>query len=253
MKKVKLLLLLVTLTALLFLTKFMKNISKYIVYILIGIAGLAIGFAATKLFSKCKAEQVFVPGEIVLKDTCINRLPIVTVETQDTFVQTEAIKPGKKQTIKEKPALTEVNYSPKDSVFTTSFKKSYNWGLVQLDLEFDVEATSSAKLSDFEVNYQLDTAILNNVYTRTQTIILKDSADESARIVYLPVESTKKQTWVGLGASFKYDDKAISDFGLFVERHKTSVGLFVDPTQGFDKFGSYRLQVGQRLIRVSKN
>ena len=205
--------LLVTILMALLLILNMKNISKYIVYILIGIAGIAIGFTTTKLFSKCKAETVFVPGEIVLKDTCINRLPIVTVETQDTFKQDVAIKEGKPVKVKDSPPVVEV--TKKDSILTTHYKKSYDWGLVKLNLAFNVEATSGAKIKNFEIDYKLDTAVINNVYTKTNTIILKDTMDESRSIKYLPI--VDKNASYGIQGGLLYIDKLNWKLGGYYE------------------------------------
>jgi len=235
---------------LLILSTKMKNISKYILYFLIAIGGVAIGIVGTKLFSKDKVKTEYIGTSVVYRDTCINRVPIINVETIDSFIQKQVVKKGKVQKVTEKPGIIEV--SKKDSVYTTIFKKDFNWGLVDLKIKFDVEASSAARLSDFQIDYRLDTVVLNNLYVKTQTIIVKDTSDESNIIKYIPIEvEPKLRTWIGLGGSIRYEDKPILDVGLHVNRGRTSVGLYIDPQRGFKSISAYRVHAQYNLFNVS--
>lgn len=235
------------------LTKLMKNISKYILYAVIGLAGIALGVFGSKLFSKCKAETVYVPGEVVVKDTCLDNRLLCTITTKDSMNIYRIIKEGLKVHEPKqgnKPKIEEVKVPDTpyaEPILERIYTKILNNGIVEVYDTLKIRG----EILDWDRAYKVNETVEVQEKITNTTAVIEKGEDNSETIKYLPVEvPRKKETWVGLGTSFKYNDKFIPDAGIFVERGKTSVGLFVDPLQGFNDLSSYRVQLNQKLLRI---
>lgn len=202
---------------------------KYIYYIMGGLALLALVFFAGRWTAPKKVETVY-DSIKVYRDTCITQTIIADLVSEDTFIQEQAVKKGKPKRVKESPVITQVVVQEEKT--TTHFSKDYNWGLIKLNIDFDVEHESPIKLKDFEVEYTLDTVVLNNNYVKTTTVVVRDSADESftRRVERLPVSIPYRE--IGVDGGIQYTDKLIWDIGPYYE---TPTGFRIKPAVLFEK------------------
>ena len=202
---------------------------KYIYYIIGGLALLTLVFFAGRWTAPNKVETVY-DSIKVYRDTCITQTIVADLVSEDTFIQEQAIKKGKPKRIKESPAITQVVVQNERT--TTHFTKDYNWDLIKLKVDFNVEHESPIKLKDFEIEYTLDTVILNNNYVRTTTVVVKDSTNESFthKVETVPVSIPYKE--IGIDGGIQYTDKLIWDIGPYYE---TPTGFRIKPALLFEK------------------
>lgn len=239
------------LVVLLFISSKIKNMKNYI---LTGIIALLIGGVIGWFIHK--PETKFIPGEICTeyRDTCIGNNIIADVTTQTKTTFEPGTKKGKTNKDESFPDVTSV--TKEDSIITTVFEKSYNTGLMRMKVKATVKAKSTAT-AKLDMEYELDTIMLKEMTTIVNTVVVsKDSTDKvpDSIIKYIPVESTKKQTWVNLGGSATMNPKNQLGFdvGGGVRFNHTQFNIFKDPTTQFKSLEGWRLQFNQELLRLSK-
>lgn len=217
----------------------MKNISKYIVYGLIAISGIAVGIVGNKTFSKCPecVVEKEVVNQVTYIDTCIATI------IRDTFYVTQpVIKKGKKHIRTEKPKVDKVEI--KDSTYHKTFSKSYNEGLLRSQISFVVSSKSpDVNIENFEYGYEIDTIMAKEIYRETQTIVLQPTVTETTK--FIPTESTER--FLKAVAGISYDDKLFYQVGATMQFKPLEITLLKHLK---NEGGS--IQVGVPLVRIKK-
>lgn len=227
----------------------MKNI------ILTGLIALVTGGIIGWFLHTCKPEVKFLPAEIKteFRDTCIKNSLIANVVTEAITTKAGSIKKG--STIKDSSTFPIEEVAVQDTDVVTTFNKSYNSGLMKMNVKVKVTAKSAAKAKiDFE--YQLDTVVLKEMTTIVNTILIdRDSTDvvPTEVIKYVPFETApKKMTYLGIGGLVTKNPKQYNyAAGLSLSHGKTSVSLFKDPTRPLKSLDGYSIGINRQLIRMS--
>lgn len=234
---------------LLFKNKNMKN------YIITAIAALGLGIFLGFILDRDEVvTKVVSDTKVEYRDTCISNNVVANVTTETSTKTFHDIRKGKQ--IKEESVAPITSVERVDSLITTTFTKTYNYGLCKFTITNIVKATSAAT-GKFSLDYQLDTLELQKLTTVINTVVVaKDSTDKvpTEIIRYVPVENNTKQTWVSLGGSLNMNPKNQLgyDVGLGITRGKLNVSLFKDPTTDFKVLDGYRVGLNLNTLRLSK-
>lgn len=220
-------------------------------YIIIGCVSLLIGGVIGYFIKKCDTKPVITEAtKMIYKDTCVGLNLIADVSTQTTTTQEHTIKKGK--IIKEESTAPIVEVQKDDTLTTTTFSKTWDYGLCRFTITNEVKSRGAAT-GKFKLEYQLDTTILKEMTTVVNTVVVSDDKQDSVateNTVYIPVETQSKPlTYVGIGSSLSGSLKA--DLGLILDNSKNNFGVFVDPTKATDIEG-YRIQYQRKLFKISK-
>jgi len=244
MKNIKLLIMLGSLAALVWLSTHIKNMKKQLIYILPafligGVIGYFLHNPTAKTIYKTDVKTVY-------QDTCISNKLIADITTTTTSTQEHAVKKGK--TISSVDTAPVVSIEKADSIYTTVFEKSYNYGLCKFKFKTTVKANSPAT-AKHELDYQLDTTMLKEMTTIVNTVVVsKDTVDSATETVkYIPLETSgDKSFYLGAGTSFTTNR---FDFGFDISNQKNQFGLYVDPKQ-INTLDGYRLQYNRKLFKL---
>lgn len=221
-------------------------------YILIGLAALLIG-GLTGWFIK-QPETKFLVGETVTvtKDTCISNSIIAQITTESSTKTSYNYKKGKPILDVSDAPIVEV--TKQDSLYTTVLSKKYDYGLAKFTVTTTVKAKSAAT-GKFTLDFQLDTTVLKEMTTITNTVVVsKDTTDSiPAEIIkYVEVPSVKKMTYLGISGLVSKSPKTYDySVGLSLSHGKTSVSLFKRPTTSFKSLEGYSLGINRQLVRMS--
>lgn len=232
----------------------MKNLSKNIVYIIIAIGGIAVGFAGTKLFTK-KCETIYLPSEttIIYKDTCISKTLIADVTTEIFEDVSTEIKKGKPQKNISKAPVTSVE--EKDSTYTTKFTKDYDFGLIKLNLKTTIKAKSAAT-AEHEIDWRLDTMVLNRMKTVVNTVVVsKDTIDKIPMeiVKFIPLETEKEYNSIGIGLNaIYYDNNVVLPISIEYDNGKNTFGVFKDLQEPLNSPQGYGIKYTRKFFRYEK-
>lgn len=214
MRRLKIKLVLISLLVILIIFIKMKNIKDYILYFVIGLAGIAIGVFGNKMFHKCPepiVEKIVEECHTYI-DTCLTQSVII----EDTIIADNNIQIKKGKTVIDEvvPHITEVKEeSPKK--FVTKFNKEIKGEFTTFKAEFEVESESPASIKSWRLQYSEDTVLMKQVYQRTITkeILLEPAHKEI--IKYLPTEA--KYIRYGIEGSVVYQDNFSYEPGAYIE------------------------------------
>lgn len=255
MRKLKLYAALIAVLLLLLLIINMKNISKYLIYAAIAIGGIAIGWAVQSIFfCKDKTETVYVPGEIQLKDTCLTNNLLCTLTYDDSVTIYRIVREGlKKHVPNEKPAIGSVTVDSSTVVPTVTkvFYKLLSNGTLTVWDTVTVKGQGQVEIVKWDRAYKLDEVETVKETVKNNTAIIEKGDDQTEKIKYLPVEISKKQTWVGLESGILWYNEPVVPIGITLQSGKSTFAVQKDVLTPFGKLEGYGIKYSRNLIKVS--
>ena len=188
---------------------FVRANKKYnIKNILLSTAGAIAFFIAGYLYARTytsTVNEVPVVKEVI-KDTCITYVKKCEITREDSIAIYREIRKSKSRqsfnTIDDEDLSMNTQVSeqpPNDTIYTTTFRKKYNWGLVRLGIKIDAVGGCPVNMENYEIYYELDTLLLKERYTVEKTIVLEPKVKERTITRYVSIPDRKTYLVAGGG------------------------------------------------------